>query len=88
MTVPGTPGGTSVALGGSPATVRVITAGGMAGWQITPIALGAALFAAAAALLLDRALTASRAASARDLNLVMGPAAPATAPPAGVSLAQ
>jgi hypothetical protein len=46
------------------ATVRVITTGGMAGWQITLIALGAALFAAAAAVLLYRALTARKAASA------------------------
>jgi hypothetical protein len=45
-------------------TVRVITAGGMAGWQITLIALGAALVAAAAAVLFDRALAARRAASA------------------------
>jgi hypothetical protein len=45
-------------------TVRVITTGGMAGWQITSIALGAALFAAAAAVLLYRALTARKAASA------------------------
>ncbi len=36
-------------------TVRVVTTGGMAGWQITLIALGAALLAAAAAVLLDRA---------------------------------
>ena len=35
--------------------VRVVTAGGMAGWQITLIALGAALVAAAAAVVLDRA---------------------------------
>ncbi len=48
----------------APATVRVITAGGMADWQITLIALGAALFAAAAALLTDRALAGHRAASA------------------------
>jgi hypothetical protein len=41
-------------------TVRVITAGGMAGWQITLIALGAALVAAAAAVLLDRALAGRR----------------------------
>ena len=33
----------------------VVTAGGMPGWQITLIALGAALVAAAAAVLLDRA---------------------------------
>lgn len=46
------------------ATVRVITAGGMAGWQIALIALGAALVAAAVAVLFDRALAARRAASA------------------------
>jgi hypothetical protein len=45
-------------------TVRVITTGGMAGWQITSIALGAALFAATAGVLLYRALTARKAASA------------------------
>ena len=42
----------------------VIHAGGMAGWQITLIALGAALLAAAAALLVDRALHARRATPA------------------------
>ena len=47
-----------------PATVRVVTTGGMAGWQITLIAVGAALVAAAAALLIDRALASRRAASA------------------------
>jgi hypothetical protein len=36
-------------------TVRVITAGGTPGWQITPIAVAAALTAAVAAVLLDRA---------------------------------
>jgi hypothetical protein len=36
----------------------------MAGWQITLIALGAALVGAAAALVLDRSRTAHRAASA------------------------
>jgi hypothetical protein len=46
------------------ASVRVVTAGGMAGWQIAVIALGAALAAAAAAVLLDRALAARRAAPA------------------------
>lgn len=44
------------------AATRVITVGGMAGWQITLIALGAALAAAAAAVLADRALAAHRAA--------------------------
>jgi hypothetical protein len=36
-------------------TVRVITTGGMAGWQITLIAIGAALLGAAVAVLLYRA---------------------------------
>src|SRR5689334_3750981 len=44
-------------------TVRVISTGGMAGWQITLIALGAAL-AAAAAVLLDRKLASRRGATA------------------------
>jgi hypothetical protein len=43
-------------------TVRVVTAGGMPGWQITAIALGAALLAATAAVLLYRALAARRSA--------------------------
>jgi hypothetical protein len=42
-------------------TVRVISAGGMAGWQITLIALGTALAAAAATMVVDRALAARRA---------------------------
>lgn len=46
-----------------PATVPVIV-GGMAGWQITLIAVGAALVAATAAVFLDRALAARRSASA------------------------
>jgi hypothetical protein len=41
----------------------VITAGGMPGWQITLIALAAALAAATAAVFLDRARTNPRAAS-------------------------
>lgn len=61
--VPG-PGG---AYGGTPvAPVRaptVVGTGGMAGWQITLIALGAALVASTLAVLLDRALSARRAAS-------------------------
>jgi hypothetical protein len=43
-----------------PATVHVVTVGGMAGWQIALIAVGAALVAAAAAVLLDRARHARR----------------------------
>jgi hypothetical protein len=58
---PGGPGGLTPA---TPTTVSVVTAGGMAGWQITVIALGAALVAAVAAVLLDRALAARRVASA------------------------
>ena len=45
-------------------TVRVVTTGGMAGWQIVLIALGAALLAAAVAVLLDRARAARRAVAA------------------------
>jgi hypothetical protein len=44
--------------------VRVITAGGMPGWQITLIAIAAALVAATAAVFLDRARTSRRSASA------------------------
>jgi hypothetical protein len=58
--IPIPPGGPAVP---APA-VRVVTAGGMAGWQITLIALGAALVAAIAAVLLDRGRAARRAASA------------------------
>ena len=45
-------------------TVRVVGAGGMAGWQITLIAAGAAVAAAVAAVVLDRARPARRAAPA------------------------
>ncbi len=41
-------------------TTRVITAGGMAGWQIALIAIGAALLAATVAVLADRARAARR----------------------------
>jgi hypothetical protein len=41
-----------------------VVTSGMAGWQITLIALGATLIAAAAAVFADRALAARRAASA------------------------
>ena len=39
----------------SATTVRVISTGGMPGWQIALIAIGAALLAATVAVLLDRA---------------------------------
>jgi ABC-type cobalamin transport system permease subunit len=45
------------------ATVRVISTGGMPGWQITLIAVGAALLAATVAVLLDRARAAGRNAA-------------------------
>ena len=50
--------------GTAPAPAVPVISGGMAGWQITLIALGAALVAAIAAVFLDRALAARRAASA------------------------
>ena len=61
---PGGQYGTAPAAPVPATTVRVVTTGGMADWQITLIALGAALVAAAAAVLFDRALAARRAASA------------------------
>jgi hypothetical protein len=45
---------------GADAPVTVITGGGMPGWQITLIAVGAALAGAAAAVLLDRAWAARK----------------------------
>jgi hypothetical protein len=45
-------------------TTHVITIGGMAGWQIVLIALGAAVVAACTAVLLDRARSARRSPSA------------------------
>ena len=63
MAVPG-PGGGAGAAPASSATVHVITTGGMPAWQITLIAVGAAVLAAAAAVLLDRALFGRRTASA------------------------
>jgi hypothetical protein len=43
-----------------PPQIHTFTAGGMPGWQIALIAAGAAVLAAAAAVLLDRARTARR----------------------------
>ena len=57
------PGPAGVAPVQAPA-VRVVVTGGMAGWQITLIALGAALIAATVAVVLDRTLAARRAATA------------------------
>jgi hypothetical protein len=46
--------------------IPVVTAGGMPGWQITLIAVGAALVAAAIAVLLDRARRARQPGSAAE----------------------
>jgi hypothetical protein len=43
-----------------PAVVRTVVAGGMSGWLITLIAVGAALLAATVAVLMDRARAAHR----------------------------
>jgi hypothetical protein len=50
--------------GTAPAPAVPVISGGMAGWQITLIAVGVALVAATAAVFLDRALAARRAVSA------------------------
>ena len=55
------PGGAPLAPVPAPAA-PVVTAGGMPGWQITLIAVGAALVTAIAAVFLDRMLTARRSA--------------------------
>ena len=48
---------------GPAGTVRVISTGGMAGWQVALIAAGAALVAATVAVFADRARTARRGAA-------------------------
>jgi hypothetical protein len=57
------PGGAPAPATPPAAPVQVITAGGMPGWQITLIAVAAALVAATAAVFLDRARASSRSAS-------------------------
>jgi hypothetical protein len=62
IVVPGPGGPYGPGITPAPQTgVRMITAGGMAGWQVALIAAGAAVVAAVAAVCLDRALTAGRA---------------------------
>jgi hypothetical protein len=64
-----------------PNQVRIITEGGMPGWQITLIAVAAALLAAAVAVLLARARTARRkaiTAAAATAQAENGEPAPAT----------
>jgi len=58
---PGAPYGPAGVTPAPQTGVRVITASGMAGWQIALIAAGAAVVAATAAVRMDRALTARRA---------------------------
>jgi hypothetical protein len=59
------PGGSYGPAGPVPATTtHVITTGGMAGWQITLIALAASLLAATMAVFADRARAARRSATA------------------------
>jgi hypothetical protein len=60
---PGTENGPARVAGVPAITVRVVTAGGMPGWQITLIAVGAGLLAATAAVLLYRALAGRRSAA-------------------------
>ena len=82
IVVPG-PGGPYGPVGVPPAPqtgVQVITAGGMAGWQIALIAAAEAVVAAAAAMRLDRSMTRRRAGpviAARRFR----PARAAPAPP-------
>ena len=56
------PGGTAASL--VPAPAHPAVSGSMPGWQITLIAIGAALLVAAVALLLDRARIARRRSTA------------------------
>jgi hypothetical protein len=63
--VPGPAAGYGPAPAALPAPVQVITTGGMPGWQITLIALAAALAAATAAVFLDRTRPGRRTASTR-----------------------
>ena len=58
----GLPGGTAASL--VPAPAHPAVSGSMPGWQITLIAIGAALLVAAVALLLDRARIARRRSTA------------------------
>jgi hypothetical protein len=48
----------------APTTVRVISTGGMASWQVALIAIGAAMAAAATAIVLDRMLIRRRGVTA------------------------
>jgi hypothetical protein len=54
------PSGGLVERGPAPAPMHVIVAGGMPGWQITLIAVGAAVLTGTAAVIVDRSRTARR----------------------------
>jgi hypothetical protein len=58
---PPDPGGTNAV---PPPPAHTVVTGGMPGWQITLIAIGAAVFAAAIAVLVDRAWAARRRVTA------------------------
>ena len=60
------PGGAGGTIPSTPASANagVVGGAGMAGWQVTLIAVGAALVAATTAVLLDRSRAARRSASA------------------------
>jgi len=62
--VPGPGGDPNGAPPLTPAVTRTVVTGGMPGWQITLIAIGAALLAATIAVLLDRARATRRNAVA------------------------
>ena len=58
MTIPGGSGGGVTTPAPPPVQIHTVVMGGMTGWQIALIAVGAALVAATVAVLLDRARTA------------------------------
>jgi hypothetical protein len=66
MLIPGPGGADGPTPGQVPPSVSAVS-GGMAGWQIALIAVGAALVGAAAAVVLDRARAARRSASATSV---------------------
>jgi hypothetical protein len=61
--------------------IRVITAGGMAGWQVALIAASAAVVAATVAVYLDRTLTARQAGLVIAARPGADPACPAASTP-------
>jgi hypothetical protein len=73
-------GGTTVPAA-VPAATRIVVVGGMPGWQIALIAVGAALIAAALAVLADRGRTAHRKTALRTaLGAALGGTSPGWTP--------